>query len=64
MKVFVVVESDADPYCGTWVIGVFSTKDKAETFVKSLEDADEKTIEEWELDSTSGRSKENQEVKT
>ena len=54
MKIYVVVEPDADPYCGTWVIGVFSTRKKAENYIKTTDEPQEKDIEEWEIDSTTG----------
>ena len=58
MNIYVVVEPDPDPSCGTWIIGVFSTKDKAEDFVKTTDCPSEKTIEEWILDSDVGRTSE------
>lgn len=45
-KVYLLIEEDADPYCGYYVKGVFSTKEKAE----QAKEIDYQEILEFELD--------------
>jgi len=50
--VWVVLEEDADPYCGYWLQAIFDSKEKAEKYVKKhYFDWERKYvfIEEWEV---------------
>ena len=53
--VWIVTEQDLDPFCGYYILGVFSTREKAEKFVE--ENCDKWmvengfiAIEEWEVE--------------
>jgi len=51
MKVYIVSEPDADMYCGSHIIGVFSTEEKAKEYMKIDEPYSPWFWDEYEIDS-------------
>ena len=51
MKVYVVLKSDMDPYCGNWIEAIYKTRKDAERFVDDnpRKSYDPFWVEEWEV---------------
>lgn len=50
MEIYCVLEPDGDAWCGNWLMGVFSTLEKAKKFKEEYRYGKDCWIEKWDLD--------------